>query len=403
LPDGPLLFFWLLTIDRLGPALEEPESRRLLPWAWVGLAWGGAMLSKYHGIFLPLGTVVYLLLHRPMRRWLFQPGPYLALGLGLAAFSPVILWNAENGWASFLFQGGRAVGSWLIRPDYLLVALVAQAMYLFPWIWVPLVVILVRECRKWRRIAAGPEGLLTCLAVVPLGVFTLVACFRPVLPHWGLIGLAALFPILGRNWSTRLQNRPKPTRWILTACAAFSLVLVIVTIIEFRHGVLQRAPGSRWGLIDGTKDPTLDLYGWDQVAGRIKRLGLINQPGTFVFTRYWYQSAQLAYALGPAASVLCYNADDARGFAFWSRPQDWVGRDGILVVVGEPDAQPLYFSRWFTHVEPVSNFWVERNGKPVRRVELYRCTRQRLAYPFASARGDVVARKAGLGDDRRSR
>ena len=56
LPDGPLLFFWLLTIDRLGLALEQP--RRTVPWLWVGLAWGGAMLSKYHAIFLPAGTLL---------------------------------------------------------------------------------------------------------------------------------------------------------------------------------------------------------------------------------------------------------------------------------------------------------------------------------------------------------
>ena len=60
LPDGPLLFFWLLTIDRLSVALEEPESGLpLIPWVWVGLAWGGAMLSKYHGVFLPLGTALW--------------------------------------------------------------------------------------------------------------------------------------------------------------------------------------------------------------------------------------------------------------------------------------------------------------------------------------------------------
>ena len=59
---------------------------------------------------------------------------------------------------------------------------------------------------------------------------------------------------------------------------------------------------SRWGLVDASRDPTLDLYGWDQVASRIKQLGLIDNPDTFVFTRYWYQSAQLAYALGRNAS-----------------------------------------------------------------------------------------------------
>ena len=40
LPDGPLLFFWLLTIDRLGIALAEPDSQTAdspgSGWAWRG-------------------------------------------------------------------------------------------------------------------------------------------------------------------------------------------------------------------------------------------------------------------------------------------------------------------------------------------------------------------------------
>ncbi len=55
LPDGPLLFFWLLTLDRLSLALETPE--RLGRWLLVGVAWGGALLSKYHAVFLPMGAL----------------------------------------------------------------------------------------------------------------------------------------------------------------------------------------------------------------------------------------------------------------------------------------------------------------------------------------------------------
>ena len=90
------------------PARRSTTLNSLLPWFWVGLAWGAAMLSKYHGIFLPMGAALYLVLHRPARRWLAHPGPYLATAVGLLVFSPVIVWNATHGWASFLFQGGRA-------------------------------------------------------------------------------------------------------------------------------------------------------------------------------------------------------------------------------------------------------------------------------------------------------
>ena len=64
LPDGPLLFFWLLTLERLIVALDiaaEQESipsvfRAIRPWIGVGLAWGCGMLSKYHAVFLPAGV-----------------------------------------------------------------------------------------------------------------------------------------------------------------------------------------------------------------------------------------------------------------------------------------------------------------------------------------------------------
>ena len=152
------------------------------------------------------------------------------------------------------------------------------------------------------------------------------------------------------------------------------------------------------GLVDTRTDPTLDLYGWDQVADRIRQLGLVDDPRTFVFTSYWYQSAHLAHALGRTRPVLCYNADDPRGFAFWSRPDDWIGRDGVLVVVGEIETWPRYYGRWFRTVEPVSDFWVERNGKPVRRIQLYRCHEQRRAFPFATDRAERLARTSMEGE-----
>ena len=37
-PDGPLLFFWLLTLDRLAVALDDPD--RLVPWLGVGAGLG---------------------------------------------------------------------------------------------------------------------------------------------------------------------------------------------------------------------------------------------------------------------------------------------------------------------------------------------------------------------------
>ncbi len=68
-----------------------------------------------------------------------------------------------------------------------------------------------------------------------------------------------------------------------------------------------------------------------------------------------------------------------------------MGRDGILVLIGsEAELVAHLFGRWFDRVENVAEFWVERSGKPVRHVRLYRCTNQRLAFPFGPDRAERI-------------
>ena len=66
-PDGPFLFFALLTVIALHRAVVENPGRSR-PWVWVGLAWGLALLSKYIAIFLPAGVLLYILLTPSARR-----------------------------------------------------------------------------------------------------------------------------------------------------------------------------------------------------------------------------------------------------------------------------------------------------------------------------------------------
>ncbi len=68
--------------------------------------------------------------------------------------------------------------------------------------------------------------------------------------------------------------------------------------------------------------------------------------------------------------MLCYHAWDARSFAFWSKPDDWIGRDGILIEIGDTPNDPLRFRRWFTRIESLGAFDIKRAGAPVRTVKL---------------------------------
>ncbi len=400
LPDGPLLFFWLLTLDRLAVALATGPPGRLLPWVWVGLAWGGGLLSKYHAVFLPLGTLLYLLLEPSARAWLRRPGPYLALGVGLLVFTPVIAWNAGHGWVSFLFQGGRALGDVVFRPDTLLAAVLGQAVYLFPWIWLWLVAILLGQLRRLRGDIDAADRFLVSQAIVPLTLFTLVACTRSVMPHWTLVGFLSIFPMLGRSWQERWETRPR-FKLRLILMGGGMLLVIGLGLLQTYWGLIQKGGHGRLGLLRVSRDPTLDLYGWDQVARELKRRGLLERPGTFLFTSAWYHSGHLAFALrGATTPVLCYSSWDARSFAFWSRSTDWIGDDGILVSLNGHPAEPRCYDRWFERIEPIGSFAVNRAGAPVRQVRLFRCVGQLHPFPFDALRAFAPQDLAVIGRSR---
>ena len=336
----------------------------------MGVAWGGALLSKYHAVFLPAGVVLFALVEPTAPPNHPRVGPYLAVALGLVIFSPVVVWNARHDWVSFAFQAGRASDSGGIRfqPLSLLAAIGGQAAYLFPWVWIALLRVLFGRLRAFRRgdEITPSERFLVCQAITPLMVFTAVACFRPVLPHWTLVGYLSIFPLVGREGAERRGVDRAKARRRFVILAAIPVVVMGAFAVQFETGVLNRV-----GLpIDA--DPTADLYGWDQIARDIEQNHLTDRPGTFVFASTWFVSGQVGFAtryLG--VPVLCLNYKDAHNFAFWSRPDDWLGHDGILVSIDDARHEPGYVERCFERIDP-----------PIALDRLFRCVRQVLPFPF---------------------
>lgn len=98
-PDAPVVLFWSLALYASYQAVFSARSGWYLG---AGAAIGLALLSKYTAILFPAALFAFLLLRR---RDLFLRGPtWLALLLTLAVFSPVLLWNGQHDWISFIFQ-----------------------------------------------------------------------------------------------------------------------------------------------------------------------------------------------------------------------------------------------------------------------------------------------------------
>ena len=104
-PDAPLLVASSFVLFFLAKVLETGRGAW---WLAVGAAVGAALLSKYTALFFGPAILIWLVAVPKLRRWLISPWPYLGGLVALAVFAPVILWNADHQWVSFLKQFGRA-------------------------------------------------------------------------------------------------------------------------------------------------------------------------------------------------------------------------------------------------------------------------------------------------------
>jgi dolichol-phosphate mannosyltransferase len=101
-PDAALYAAWAACLYFLERALLAGKQRA---WWGVGVAIGLGMLAKYSIALLGLATLTFLVIDRLSRKWLLRPQPYIAALVGAMLFSPVLIWNMRNNWASFMFQG----------------------------------------------------------------------------------------------------------------------------------------------------------------------------------------------------------------------------------------------------------------------------------------------------------
>lgn len=112
-PDSPVLVmtcFLLLSLSKI----DETEDGRW--WLAAGIAFGVGMFSKYSMLFFALGILIWIVCIPRLRRCLLTQWPWLGGLLALAIFSPVLVWNAQHGWASILYQAKRlVVHEWSLR------------------------------------------------------------------------------------------------------------------------------------------------------------------------------------------------------------------------------------------------------------------------------------------------
>jgi 4-amino-4-deoxy-L-arabinose transferase-like glycosyltransferase len=411
-PDAALLFFWaislwLATQEFFNYRVYQPSFRLALLCLTVGLA----CMGKYHGFVLGLGLLGFCLFNPNYRCALRSKWLLIGIPIFLLTISPLLVWNISHDWVSFRFQSQRAVPSSSYQFDRLAIALLVEMLYLFPTFGFPLLWSIIRTTIQqirnfsWQRLTSnrgfGDEwdvnkrGLILWLSLPLILGFTLMSGYQQILPAWKMPGYWTATILLAERVaiSRRYSHARIPYRWFFGS-AAVVILLLTIALSHVSFGKFQ-SPGksSIYGLMPIKTDPSTQLFDIQQL-----RQGFIDNPklntalkkADFVFTNRYYIGGQIAMAIEPVfhKPLTCFDAD-VRGFAFWSQPKQWLGKNAIYVGSKtfdvDLDAERRYPS-YFKKLTKLGEIPIRRGGEIVETFSIYQA--QNLLKPFPRPYGN---------------
>ncbi|MCC8409980.1 glycosyltransferase family 39 protein [Mucilaginibacter sp. UR6-1] len=382
-PDAPLMFFWMAAayyIARVMDINQDQASSRnaYMGWLWVGVLMGLATLSKYHVLFLFAGVFMFVVANKNQRHWLRHPGPYLAVLLTLIIAFPVIWWNYKNDWASFVFQGSRAGdgGEFKLHPEWFLRSIGGQALWLLPWVWVPIIRQFIRSYKE--RNTSLSYSFVFWTSVLPIVFFTVVTLWADLQYHfhWQAPGYMMLFMPLGYVIDKNLNGEPKQarsTRRWLRFSTGFTVIVITVLSLHMVTGFWQ-SYGPKWivGLAGDTDDPTIQGIDYDDIYKRFEKEGWFNNDHLFAGAPRWWLTGKVDWALKGKKDIICFN-NDPRNMAFLVDPNKLKGYDCVVIgqrhqVNVDNDVKPFFDS-----VEQLPDIAIMRNGVDELHLQVYYC------------------------------
>ncbi|MCQ9154815.1 ArnT family glycosyltransferase [Acidomonas methanolica] len=265
-PDTPLVFFTACALWAAARLIAGADWRWLVP---VAAALGLAFSSKYTAALTSLATILWVMTARSGgRKWAWT---LVAGGVGTLFVLPVVCWNAEHGWISFLKQGGRA-GMW--RParaiQFLGELLGGQFALATPLIFLLFVIGAWHVAREARRNEAA--RLLAFWTVIPAVVFLEHALGDRVQANWPVV----LYPALALA-AARLA-RP------VGAAAGLGIGLGLLVCVQALTHLFPLPP--RLDVI------ARQTGGWEQLAATLRATA---SPGDAIYAEDYGVASELAY------------------------------------------------------------------------------------------------------------
>ena len=331
-------------------AYAEKAPARLTDLYLGALFLGLVGLTKYSGVLMGLGIFFYILSSRPLRPLLRTPHLYLAALLSVVLQLPYVIWNIQNGFASFRFHlEDRHPANWLdsIKLNTLTDFVAVSALLVGPFL-IPAFVRFLRASpdTPFERTARGLANWVFWTSTL---FFLAVSLFDETWWWWNLLAYVLLLPFAAKYMGQRI---------IFYGHAIFGLVLQTFLLISSAVVPLSMLVG----IADVTRS---QLFGWDQLQAPVAALEAQYHPD-FIASSGSEVAGVLGFALNdPSVTAL----SDGNEFQYLFDRSAHRGQTALVVL--RDDAGKSLIEQQFTSVTPLTQIPIDRFGRHLGTYELY--------------------------------
>ena len=402
--DPPLVLCWTWALIAGWRAVQPAGQTR--DWATVGIAMGLAFLCKPSALYQIVCFAIFFALWPPARMQLRKPGPWLALGIFLLCTLPVIIWNAQHGWATAHHVAGNAGldSEWQPTFRHFWEFVGSEAGLLNPIFFIAAIWAAVGA---WRRRTEQPLLLYLFCMSWPVILGHALYSFRwRILPNWIAPAFPGMFLLMAIYWNERL-------------CAGARFVKPLLAV-GLALGILMEAPMYDSDLIGkiagadlpGPVDPLHRVRAWNSAAQIAEdEREKLETPGKLAFIicdgyeitgecAFYSPEARKAVAL-KMPLVYCVDSDTPENqFYFWpdynyraarqgenaiyvedlgpgKLEPGWLGKwlrhEAPNIIAPEPEAPPERIASEFEKVEDLGVFAVQYHGRQFHQLRLWAC------------------------------
>ncbi|WP_414462239.1 ArnT family glycosyltransferase [Hyphomicrobium sp. DY-1] len=340
-PDLPSVLFAGLVVWGLA---ELDRSRNARWWLAIGLFAGLGLVSKYTNLFLGATILLWLLATPDNRKWFRAPELWIGGIIAALIASPVVIWNAEHGWVSFIKQFGRVGREGKAGVGYLVELIGGFALLESPLIALLALVGFIGVMRRAISDRSRSDVLLAAAILPMLLYFCIHALHDRVQGNWP----GPLYPSFAI--CAALGVAALPVAWRRTAFVSALALGFAMTAVIYVHALHP--------LFSSPKDPTEQMRGWPALADTIEKKR--EETGAaWLATSSYATTGQLMSAIKSRSPVA--QLDERIRYAFLpSLPETVVNRPALYVELERRVDLPLLKSK-FGKIEKIGTL-TRHNG-----------------------------------------